>query len=710
MRDFKAGIIRVLRAADRGEAKFKIVEKRLGIQKRDFSEFNKAMRELQRDGKILSDGQRVRLIRSSAGAKKKKQKPAITGVVSRLAGTFGFVRLDNTNEEVFIPGKYLKGAMPGDKVEVHVNKGEDGRDDGRVTEIIETANTPILGTIVKEGRDYYLDADRGFKEPIYLGRELNTAKSGERVLASISKRGQSHSGHRIEIDEVLGDASLAASSVKGILKSNAILTEFPEEAINQAKIIYENGIHPKEIEGRLDLRHIPLFTIDSAYSKDMDDAVHLFKKETGYELGVHIADVSYYVTQGSPLDKEALERGTSLYYADKVIPMLPPELSNELCSLNPNVDRLALTAIIDLDHDGEIVKYSFHRTVIHSRIKGVYSEINEILEDTASEEIIAKYGELIPQIKLMYSLAKILEKKRFNNGGLALESVESRIGLDSEGRAVLVEPRKTGISEGIIEEFMLTANKAAAYFSNDNDLPFLYRIHEEPTAQKIDMLVEVVRSLGLSAEGIELGVSQKRLAKLLKDAKDKPYSLAVNDVLLKSMSKAKYSSESKGHYGLAFKDYAHFTSPIRRYPDLMIHRIISSHLLNMRRENIEKRYRNFVNVAADKSNAGELRAMKAERECEDCYKAEYMSQFIGEEFEGIVSGITSHGIYVQLPSTVEGLLGARYLNEYQFDGKLKYIHNENKKTITIGTAVRIEVVDTKIPLGQIDFSLIEVVY
>ena len=360
------------------------------------------------------------------------------------------------------------------------------------------------------------------------------------------------------------------------------------------------GIHEKEKAQRLDLRDRIIFTIDSADTKDIDDAISLTRTENGYELGVHIADVSYYVTDGTPIDQDAYSRGTSVYYASSVIPMLPKELSNGICSLNEGEDRLAFSAIMQLDHEGHMTSYRFEKTLIRSVVKGVYVEINSIFDGTASAEILRKYERVIPTLQDMKELFGKLIRNRDERGGLDLESTESKIILDQNGLAIDIQPRHSGLSENMIEEFMLLANTAAASFGLEHELPFLFRVHDNPPSEKIEVFEQSMAEIGFDISELKKGVTPLALYHILHKARGTKYELIVNNSILRSMAKAQYSANNIGHFGLVIDKYSHFTSPIRRYPDLLIHRIMSAYLTGMKRENIEKRYRTFVSEAAEK--------------------------------------------------------------------------------------------------------------
>ncbi|MEG0381341.1 MAG: VacB/RNase II family 3'-5' exoribonuclease, partial [Kurthia sp.] len=402
-------------------------------------------------------------------------------------------------------------------------------------------------------------------------------------------------------------------------------------------------------------------------------AISIKKLGNYYELSVHIADVSHYVKPNSPIEEEAFNRGTSIYFADRVVPMLPRELSNGICSLNPNEDRLAFSCIMTVDKDGKLVDFDFKKSIINSKVKGVYSEINQILDHTESDEIKAKYKPLYDNIFLMKELANILTRNKKARGAPEIETSESKIVLDENSVAIDIIPRTRGESEVIIEEFMLMANEAAASAARLKDIPFVYRVHEPPSEQKVDTLHNVLSALGIDCGDVKLNLPASVLAKLINKSRGLPIYPLVNNIVLRSMSKAKYYEEPIGHYGLALENYAQFTSPIRRYPDLTIHRVLSEVVKGTPLPKVRKMYEAEVVKSARRSTETELNAMKLERDCDDCYKAEYMKSHIGEEYDGIISSLAPHGLYVELAKTVEGLLKVENLpeGEYDFDGLLE---------------------------------------
>ena len=520
-------------------------------------------------------------------------------------------------------------------------------------------------------------------------------------------RGLKHADHRCKILESFGDSQSAAACADAILKISGIPQEFSAEAEEEAKQLAVRGVQTADCKDRLDLRNELIFTIDSADSKDLDDAVSLVKIGDCYQLGVHIADVSHYVRVGSLLEQEAFARGTSIYYADKVVPMLPKELSNDICSLNPNTDRLAFSALLTVSEKGELLDYDFKKSVICSRVKGVYSEINQLLDRTAPAEIMQKYAGLEETLVMMERLADVLLQNKKSRGAPEIETTESKILVGEDGSVQNVCPRERGKSERIIEEFMLLANEAAASLGRRLDIPFVYRIHEAPDKEKIENLKEILHALGLSVPAFKKEVQPGQLAAVLEQARGGKYDALVNTYVLRSMAKAKYSEEPLGHFGLVLQDYAHFTSPIRRYPDLAIHRILSAVATGSGVSAVRKKYNRFAPAAALQATRTELRAMQAERDCEDCYKAAYMAEHLGEPMEGVISSVAGQGVYVELPNTIEGLVRTEKLGEdFSFDGLMEMRNREGKR-YRVGDSLRVVCVRTDVNSGQIDFELAE---
>lgn len=626
--------------------------------------------------------------------------------VTRLSRTFGFAKTDN-GIEYFIPGKCMLGAMPNDRVLVADIPSRSGEPEGEVIDIIKFGSSIMTGKIEFIDGRYYLVPDTASKNHLTIIKEDSVKfNNGDKALAEIVFRGKRHAEHKVKITSVFGSSEYASACAKSILMIHDAPDVFPEEVLKEARKISEGGVQEYCFNNRENLCDMNIFTIDGAESKDLDDAVSVQKTDYGYLLGVHIADVSHYVKGNSFLDKEALKRGTSIYYADKVVPMLPKELSNGICSLNPHENRLTLSAFIKLDPDGQIISYRFCKSVIRSRVKGVYSEINSILDGSETPEISEKYSEVKNEIFLMNELADILIAKKKRRNAPEIETTESKLVIDANGVCCGVIPRQRGKSEQIIEEFMLTANEVAAKLAREKKVPFVYRIHEAPPEAKVEKLHEILPKFGLECPHFT-EFKPAHASKILESAKGTDKFEAVNLLVLRSMSKAKYSVEPIGHFGLVLEDYAHFTSPIRRYPDLAIHRIITDVLAGYNGEWLNKRYSGFAMSASERSSDAEVRAITIERECEDCYKAEYMKSHIGETFTARISGVTEFGFYVQLPDTIEGLVHIHTLpeGEYDYSEPVSLTERFSGVSYNLGQTVQVICSAVNVSDGIIDFVL-----
>ena len=639
-------------------------------------------------------------------------RSVFSGKVSSLSRTYGFVTNLITGEDSFVSGGKLKGAVPGDTVIAREisEKTEQRSSTAEVLAVLDQTEELFGGVIVKEGIQLKVLPDTLGCPPLSVMKVKEQIKEGDKVLFSIRKRGEHHSEHIVDIIKSLGSSEYAKSATEAYLIQNNIPVDFSAEAREQAKQYANAVIDEKQAAKRLDLRDLPIFTIDGADTKDIDDAISVERIENGYKLGVHIADVSHYVTEGSPLDNDAFERGTSVYIADKVIPMLPQELSNGICSLNPGVDRLAFSCIMEISNKGTVKKYKFAKTVIRSRVQGVYSEVNAILDNTANEAIKAKYSEVLNCIPVMKELADILIKKRKDRGAPEIQSSESKVICDENGICVDIKPRVQGVSEGIIEEFMLMANNSAAKTAMKKEIPFVYRVHENPPAEKIESLKSTLEALGINPLGINEKADAKTFAKLLEKTSDDPRSVIINRIVLRTMAKAKYSEQPLGHFGLVLAEYAHFTSPIRRYADLSIHRILTDYVAKKGGDKLRKKYGDFSVRAASQATKTELSAVAAERNCEDFYAAEYMKNHIGEEFDGIISGVLGSGLFVELPNTVEGKIDVRSLSDNYFEVRngIALYDSVTGTMYTMGDKVRVKCINANVNLGQTDFELIKV--
>ena len=697
--EYREMVLARLKRAGKKPVSFKELLKSMkSVRGFDFESFVMAVEKLKAKGTVTEDRYGLRL---------SSREDYERCVVSRLNRTYGFVKNIATEEEYFVTGKHLRGAMPGDTVLVRSYEGEGEKREAEVMEIAEEGFARFTGEIVSEFGYLRVVPDNLSNLPMMftnpLGLELH---EHDKVMAVITERGSRHSEHRCEITACFGSSLRAAVCALSVLELSGITPLFPPEVIAEARKVSDVRSMRKEIPDRLDLREQPIFTIDGADTKDIDDAVSFRRTRSGYELGVHIADVSHYVTPKSELDNEAFRRGTSVYYANRVIPMLPPELSNGICSLNPGEDRLAFSCIIQLDRSANIKSYKFVKSVIRSRVKGVYSEINRLLAGESDEQLEEKYKEVMGQLPVMKELADKLHKKRIARGAPELETQEGVLMISDEDICVGAAPYQRGESQEMIEDFMLTANECAARYGQENELPFVYRVHEPPSAEKTEALKDVLVRLNIP---FEFGNTPRpeELSKILDSVKDTDLGVIVNSIVLRSMSKAKYSTEPIGHFGLVLEDYAHFTSPIRRYPDLTIHRIMSDHLSGTTAEECRRRYGKFAYASAEQSTQTELTAMQVERSCEDCYKAEYLRGHIGEEREGIISSVTSFGFFVTMPDTCEGLVSIHSLgeHEYDYDGMMSIKDMNTGETWRVGDKVRIKIISAEVNSGKVDLEL-----
>ena len=630
--------------------------------------------------------------------------------VVKLGKNFAFVMLEDGTSDIFIPGRFTKGAMPGD--DVLVEKFEhprmEGSDEGAILAVL-TEKNDLVGTVRRvEGRLRFVPDDcPAITMPLARDCE-GGAKDGDKVAVEILNRGNRQEDHRVGVAMRFGSSDEAKRCAKALLYAKDIRTRFPDKVREEAKKFEGAEISEKDCEGRMDLRALPIFTIDSAETKDIDDAVSLTRtSDGGFELGVHIADVSNYVKPGTELDNEAFSRATSVYYADQVVPMLPKALSNGICSLNENELRLAFSCLMRLDKDGNLTDYRFVKSIIRSRVKGVYAEINALLAGTADAEIKAKYADVIDQLPAMKELYGHRARLRKERGCMDIESGEVKLILDENGRCIDVKKRTSGESESMIEEFMLLANQCAAHFARVKQIPFVYRVHEEPNAEKLERLHALLQACGINDHFAKEVPTPKELSAILEGVRGTPYEQIINTGMLRCMSKALYEEKPKGHYGLVLKDYAHFTSPIRRYPDLAIHRIMTDLLKGTEKETMILRYTDFAERASKQSSEREVVAMQIERKAEDCYKAEYARRHLGECYEGTISGVTQRGLFIELDNGVEGFVPASSLTPSgtSLTEGVRLTDPVSGKSWSLGDKMMITIVRADVNLGKIDFEV-----
>lgn len=619
----------------------------------------------------------------------------IEAVIDRMNGTFAFAKTKD-GEEFFIPGPYLNGVIAGDSALISPLLKEGEHDSARVKEILSFSERLFSGRVqMLFGRRVVFSKDCG-KDPLFIKGD---AEEGDMILFKVvSRRGREM---KAVVEENYGQDISPEKCAEMYLAEHEIPTEFSTEALNEAKDLVEGGV---VISDRVDLRSEKIFTIDSASSKDLDDAVYLEKTEDSYILKVSIADVSYYIRKGSRLDKEAYERGTSIYYADKVIPMLPKEISNGICSLSQGEDRNTFTCEMKVSFDGEILGYRFYKSVINSVVKGVYSEINALIGGFADAETERKYANVKNQLFLMEELYHILAKRREERDVVDFETAESYF-IMNDGEVDDIVPRERGISECIIEEFMILANRCAGMFAKEHSLPFIYRVHETPNPQKIEELKETLHLLGIPLSPKSDLSSNKGLKEVFLSVHSTDLAPIIEKQMLRSMAKARYDEKNCGHFGLNLDIYSHFTSPIRRYSDLAIHRIMSD-CLEKGAERAKKKHVLFSADAADRSSVTERRAVTAERDIDDKYRAAFAFRHIGDEAEGVISGVTNNGFFVLLDNTLEGFVSLNELGRFNLVGGIKLEAFDRSRSFKVGDKVKIKIAGADVFSGKTDFCLL----
>lgn len=715
--NLKKNILSYIEEGHQDSVEVNDISQALNMQSSDeFKEIVKALAELEREEEVeLTNEGRFRI---------KEQEPIRQGTFSGTGKGFGFIVVDDETDDVFIPADYTKSAMNGDTVSFEIDREpapwEDKAAEGRVTDIISRETTHAIG-------EFHAYDDDEVKDLNLYGYVVANIKKAPETIIQIETKGLKPVEGEIVQVEITRYSKFKEEDMQGIVKKtvghkdepgieilsivhkHGIPSEFPEEVIEESERV-PDSISESDIEDRVDLRDETIVTIDGADAKDLDDAVVVKKMDNGnYQLGVHIADVSHYVVDGSPMDQEAFERGTSSYLTDRVIPMLPQRLSNGICSLHPNVDRLTLSCEMEINSKGTVVDYDIFKSVIRSSERMTYEAVNNILMEK-DEKVRKEYESLVPMFENMEELHNILEKKRHERGAIDFDSTEAEIIVDAEGNPLDIELRERGVGERLIESFMLSANETVSEHFSKQELPILYRIHARPDEKKVQTFLEFVTNFGISVTGTKESVSPKDLQEVIAEVSGKPEEAVVSMLLLRSMQQAKYDVEPIGHFGLAAEYYSHFTSPIRRYPDLILHRLIHYYNEIGKGKKERKHWEQRLPEIAEQSSKAERRAVDAERETDELKKAEYMSGRVGEKFSGTVISITGFGMFVQLPNTVEGLIHISNMKDdyYEFhEQSLSMVGTRTGKVFKIGQPIDVELTNVDTDNVQIDFGIIK---
>lgn len=673
------------------------------VPKKERKLFYDILDELAAEGKIIQD---------SNGRYRLPEENMNTGIFMATSRGFGFVRVEGLDDDIFVPEPYIGNAFDGDTVMVQIFKEAGGRGrrrEGKIIKIVERANRTVVGTFSRNGHFGFVVPDREkFTSDVYVpkGKTMD-AVTGHKVVVEIEDFGDGVKSPEGKVIEILGHINDPGVDILSIVRSFELPELFPDEVMRQVQRI-PSEVSSEELGGRMDLRHCQTVTIDGEDAKDLDDAITIQKKEDGgYELGVHIADVTNYVTEGSPLDREALRRGTSVYLADRVIPMLPHKLSNGICSLNEGVDRLSLSCIISYNKEGKIADTRIGESVICVDRRMSYTDVNAIV--TLHDEMtMDKYSDFVPMFENMKELAALLRKNRKKQGSIDFDFPECKIKMDEKGHPVDIVPYDRNTATRIIEEFMLAANKVVAEDFFWQDIPFVYRIHEYPDIEKIKELAALARSFSHTLKVGNEEVHPREVQKLIESIEGTEEEVFLSRLTLRAMKRASYSTENEGHFGLATRYYCHFTSPIRRYPDLQIHRIIKENFragISMKRR---QHYEAVLPGVAKASSDLERRADDAEREVDKLKKTEYMSDRVGEVYDGIISGVTSWGIYVELGNTVEGMIRLADMNDdvYDYDSENYRVKGRySAREYRLGQRIQVQVANADVFTRTIDFVI-----
>ena len=674
----------------------------LQVPKDQRSELKRVMDALEAEGKVHV---------SSKGKYSKGEARHIVGTYTAHARGFGFVVVEGEAEDIFISEDDANGAFHNDKVEVIIKASPQGkRKEGKVTKILSHGTTTLVGYFQKnKSFGFVIPDNQRYVQDVFVPLERSKgAVTGHKVVVELTKYGDSNRKPEGKVVEILGHVNDPGVDIMSIVKGYDLPTEFPEKVLNQAERVAKD-VSTADMVGRMDLRDWTMVTIDGEDAKDLDDAISIMKEDGNYILGVHIADVTNYVQENSALDREALKRGTSVYLVDRVIPMLPHTLSNGICSLNAGEDRLALSCVMTINEKGSVIDHTIAETVVHIDERMSYTSVKKILEEEDALEI-ERYQELVPMFKLMAELSRILREKRTQRGSIDFDFPETKMILDESGKPIEIKPYDRNVATRIIEDFMLLANETVAEDYFWQEIPFVYRTHEAPDEDKIKKLVTFIRNFGHSMHISNKEVRPKEIQKLLAKVEGTAEDALISRLALRSMKQAKYTPENTGHFGLAASYYCHFTSPIRRYPDLQIHRIIKENLRGRMNEDRRDHYDKILTEVTKQSSQRERLAEEAERETVKLKKVEYMSSRIGEEFEGVISSITKWGIYVELPNTIEGLIHVTnlYDDHYNYvEDSYEMVGERTGKTYKLGQTVMVRVIGTSKVERTIDFELVE---
>lgn len=675
----------------------------LQVSKEDRGELNRILNELLAEGR-LSLTKKGKFIKA-----KHSDKELIGTFISHPKG-FGFVEIDGRDEDLYIPEDFVNGAFHKDIVKVALLSGQNGRrQEAQVIEILSRGMRQIVGIYDKSNKNYgfVIPDNTKINDDIFVPVERSKgAVSGHKVVCEITDYGKNNRKPEGKVTEILGHVNDPGVDIMSIVKGYELPTEFSEKIMNQVERV-ANEVSEADMAGRRDLRDLQMVTIDGEDAKDLDDAVSLTKDGMYYQLGVHIADVTNYVQENSALDWEARERGTSVYLVDRVIPMLPHKLSNGICSLNAGENRLALSCLMTIDAKGEVVSHEIIESVIKVDKRMSYTSVKKILEDKDETEI-ELYQELVPMFELMRELAGILREKRKKRGSIDFDFPESKIVLDKQGHPIEIKPYERNVATKIIEDFMLIANETVAEHFHWMELPFLYRTHDNPDPEKISKLSTFIRNFGYSIKSKQEEIHPKELQKLLAKIEDTPEEALISRLTLRSMKQAKYTINCTGHFGLACPYYCHFTSPIRRYPDLQIHRIIKEQIRGRLNDKRIEHYNEILPEVAKHSSEMERRADEAERETDKLKKVEFMEAHIGEIYEGVISSITTWGVYVELPNTIEGMIHVSMLpGDYFYYDEETYemVGQATNIRYKLGQTLKVKVNATDKILRTIDFVI-----